>query len=332
MRGKAVTGKKLKIGIIGSGGMARHHVDGFGKIDSVEVVAIASRNAQTGAQLAETCSAKFLSDWNDLVQHEGLDGVVICTHNNSHGEIAVAALRSDKHVFTEYPLARSIDEGEEAVRLAKSNRRVLRVSHSETVSNSHKAIKRKVGELGQLLLTSFLRLTAGRGGRPEILFNLPISGPPAHFFVYHIYPIIDLFGGVEWVEAGAVYEGLTDNGGYHRFVNAVTVGFKAGGIGQWTWSGGIEINAAEQHQRYVLTDGALINSGSGWTCSTRSGIEDVLPFDGPSLSLQELWLDEIQEGGSNAAHADAAIALEAIKVSLYAEQSMQENRRIALVN
>ena len=90
----------------------------------------------------------------------------------------------------------------------KSAGRVLRVSHPEVVSNTHKALKQKIGELGDLLLTSFVRLTPGRGARPEILFNLPVSGTPAHFFIYHIYPIVDFFGGAASVKKNAVYEGL----------------------------------------------------------------------------------------------------------------------------
>jgi predicted dehydrogenase len=321
---------KIRIGIVGSGGMAGNHAEQFAGLDAAEVVAIASRNVQTGAQLAKRYDAEFVPAWQDLVERESLlDGVVITTHNDSHGEIAIGALGADKHVFTEYPLARSIDEGEQAFELAKSNKRVLRISHPEIVSNLHKAIKRKRQELGNLLLTSFLRLTPGRGARPEILFNLSVSGPPAHFFIYQIYPAVDLFGSVSWVEGGAVYEDLTNQGTYDRFVNTVNVGFKAGGIGQWTWAGGIEIKSAEQRQHYVLTGGTIFNE-DGWRCSTRLEIEEVQPLDAPSISLQELWLSEIQDGDTVAAHADAATALEAIKVSLSAERSMHESRRIVL--
>ena len=309
--------------------MARSHAEQFTGLDAAQVVAIASRNVRTGIHLAQTIDAEFVPSWENLVERENLDAVVITTHNDSHGEIAIGALDADKHVFVEYPLARSIEEGEEAIELAKSNQRVLRISHPEIVSNLHKSIKRKRLELGSLLLTSFLRLTPGRGARPEILFNLSVSGPPAHFFIYHIYPMIDLFGSVSWVEAGAAYGGLTNLGTYDRFVNTVNVGFNEGGIGQWTWAGGIEIKAAEQHQHYVLTHGTII-SEDGWRCSTKSGIEEIQPINAPSISLQELWLREIQRADTSASNADAATALEAIKVSLSAEQSMHESRRIVL--
>ena len=321
---------KIKIGIIGSGGTGSRHADKFSEMGTAEVVAIASRNAETGTALAEKHGAAFIPDWQALVQRDNLEGVVICTHNDTHAEIALAALRCDKHIFMEYPLARSIDAGEAVVEVAQSNQRVLRINHSETVSSSHQAIKQKVEGLGDLLLTTFLRLTPGRGVRPEILFNLPVSGPPAHFFVYHIYPIIDLFGGVRSVEGAAVYEGLTDQGNYNRFVNTVNVEFKNGGVGNWVWAGGVEIQDSEQHARYVLTGGTISDSGSKWHCSTGAGVEEISPVDTPSVSLQEQWIQEIQTQETSVADRDPVTALEAIRVSLSAEQSMQEKRQIVL--
>ena len=70
-------------------------------------------------------------------------GVVICTHNDSHGEMTLKALQADKHVFVEYPLASDVGEGEAALQLAEARGRVLRVSHPEAVSNTHKALKEK---------------------------------------------------------------------------------------------------------------------------------------------------------------------------------------------
>lgn len=311
---------KIKVGIIGSGGMARHHFTRFASISDAEIVAIASRNEQTGPQLAKEHKTVFMPDWERLVEREDIAGVVICTHNDSHGEMTLAALRSDKHVFVEYPLASDVGEGEAALQLAKTRNRVLRVSHPEAVSNTHKALKQKIGELGDLLLTAFVRLTPGRGARPEILFNLPVSGTPAHFFIYHIYPIVDFFGGAASVKRNAVYEGLRENGQYDGFVNTLTVEFKRGGIGQWTWAGGIAINAAEEHERYVLTEGTISDAGSEWHCTTPSGVTPLSIPDSPQPTLQELWFSEIREAADQPLNLeDATVALEAIRISLATE-------------
>ena len=311
---------KIKIGIIGSGGMAQHHLTRFAAMETAEIVAIASRNEQTGTQLAGEHSVVFIPEWHRLVQREDIDGIVICTHNDSHGEIVLAALQADKHVFVEYPLASDVGEGEAALKLAEARGRVLRVSHPEVVSNTHKALKQKIGELGDLLLTSFVRLTPGRGARPEILFNLPVSGTPAHFFIYHIYPIVDFFGGAASVKRNEVYEGLAENGQYDRFVNTLTVEFKRGGIGQWTWAGGIAINTAEEHERYVFTEGTISDAGGEWHCTTPSGVTPLIIPDSQQPTLQELWLSEIRDAANQPPNLeDAAIALEAIRISLASE-------------
>ena len=312
--------KKIKIGIIGSGGMARQHLARFSAMETAGLVAVASRNEQTGTQLAAEHKTEFIPEWQRLVEREDIDGVVICTHNDSHGEIVLAALQADKHVFVEYPLASDVGEGEAALQLAEARGRVLRVSHPEVVSNTHKALKEKIGELGDLLLTSFVRLTPGRGARPEILFNLPVSGTPAHFFIYHIYPIVDFFGGATSVKRSAAYEGLRENGQYDRFVNTLTVEFARGGIGQWTWAGGIAINAAEEHERYVLTEGTISDAGGEWHCTTPSGVTPLSIPDSPQPTLQELWFSEIRDAADQLpCLADAAVALEAVRISLVSE-------------
>ena len=86
---------KIRIGIIGSGGTGARHAERFSEMETVEVAAIASRNAETGAALAERHGAEFIPDWQALVQRDNLDGVVICTHNDTHAEIALTALRCD---------------------------------------------------------------------------------------------------------------------------------------------------------------------------------------------------------------------------------------------
>ena len=161
------------------------------------------------------------------------------------------------------------------------------------------------------------------------MFNLPISGPPALFFVYHIYPIVDCFGPATWVEAAAHYENLRDTGTYDSFANSVTVGFENGGIGQWNWAGGIEIADAEQEQRIVMTQGTFANKGDGWVLSTKPGENALSSSESSNLTIQQQFLNDIQQGDWQ---ADARTAINASLIGLAAEKSIAENKRIALVD
>ena len=317
----------IRIGIIGSGGMARHHAHGFSQTEGCELVAIAARNPETGPALAHAHGVDFFPTYREMLNRDDIDAIAICTHNDTHGEIAIAALDADKHVLTEYPATRTIAHARQLLAQIHASPRVFRVAHNEVLSPAHRALKRQIAQTGHLVIALFTRLTPSRGKRPEILFNLRISGPPALFFVYHIYPIVDCFGPAAWVEAAAHYENLRDNGAYDSFANAVTVGFENGGIGQWNWAGGVEIAHAEEHRRIAMTRGTLIYNGTIWRLSTKSGESDLLSAKPSDRTIHTQFRDDIRNGNHQ---SDARTAINAALIGLAAERSIEENRRIAL--
>ena len=317
----------IRIGIIGSGGMASRHAQNFSQTDGFKLIAIAARNPETGPALANKYAVDYLPTYRDILKRDDIDAIAICTYNDTHSEIALAALDANKHVFTEYPATRNIDEARQLLSRIDHSSHVLRVGHNEVLSPSHRALKQQTAQTGNLITALFTRLTPGRGQRPEILFNISISGPPALFFVYNIYPLVDCFGPATWVEAAAHYENLRDDSTYDSFANSVTVGFENGGIGQWNWTGGIEISHAEEYRHIVMTGGTLINKGDGWCLSTKSDERDLPAAEPSDITIQTQFLNDIHNGNWQ---TDARTAINAALIGLTAERSMEENRRITL--
>jgi biliverdin reductase len=317
----------IRIGIIGSGGMANRHAERFSQTDGFELTAIAARNLETGPALANKHGVDHFPTFHDMLKCDDVDAIAICTYNDTHSEIALAALDANKHVFTEYPATRNIEEAHRLLSKIDNPSRVLRIAHNEVLSPSHRALKQQTAQTGNLMAALFTRLTPGTGKRPEILFNIPITGPPALFFVYHIYPLVDCFGSATWVEATAYYENLRDNGTYDSFANSVKVGFENGGIGQWNWAGGIEISDAEEYRRIVMTGGTLVNSSDGWTLSTKSGKSSLPVAESSDLTIQSQFLNDIHNGNWQ---SDARTAINTALIGLGAERSIEENRRITL--
>ncbi len=317
----------IRMGIIGSGSMARHHAQCFSQTAGFELVAIAARNTETGPALANAHGVDHLPTYREILMRNDVDAIAICTHNDTHGEIALAALEANKHILTEYPATRNINHARQLFAKIDDSPCVLRVAHNEVLSPAHRALKRQTTQTGMLMTALFTRLTPGRGKRPDILFNIPISGPPALFFVYHIYPLVDCFGPATWVEAAAHYENLRDNGTYDSFANAVTVGFETGGIGQWNWAGGVEIAHAEEYRRIVMTQGTLIHQGNGWRVSTKSGERELAATEPADHTIHTQFLNDIHTGNWQ---SNACTALNAALIGLAAERSIEENRRITL--
>ncbi|MCY4061465.1 MAG: Gfo/Idh/MocA family oxidoreductase [Chloroflexi bacterium] len=121
---------KIRIGLIGYGGIGRVHAGAYRAIpfhyglpaDSITIAGVATTRPETAKRAAEEigCST-FTDDFRQLLARDDIDMVDICTPNNSHHEIVLAAAAAGKHIYCEKPLALNVAEAEamaQAVRAA----------------------------------------------------------------------------------------------------------------------------------------------------------------------------------------------------------------------
>ena len=122
-------GKKLKIAVIGAGGIATGaHMPGYAKMDNVEVAAICDIKIEKAKKLADAYGVEqIFQNYEDVFEIPGLDAVDICTPNYLHSVIAVAALNKGLHVFCEKPDAVSVEEVEKMKAAADASGKVLMV-------------------------------------------------------------------------------------------------------------------------------------------------------------------------------------------------------------
>jgi predicted dehydrogenase len=112
--------KKLNIGMVGYGFMGRTHSNAFRKVSNffenehVPVLkAICGRNEANTRAFADKWGYESIeTDWKKLIERDVID---ICTPNDSHMEIAIAAAQAGKMIMCEKPLARDAAEGEKMV-------------------------------------------------------------------------------------------------------------------------------------------------------------------------------------------------------------------------
>jgi predicted dehydrogenase len=118
------TKKILRIGLIGGGFMGRTHSNGYNRIrnffpelEYVPVLkAVCFRNETKLKAFAEQWGYESIeTDWRKLLERDDIDAVDICTPNDTHAEIAIAAAKAGKMVLCEKPLARNMVESEEMV-------------------------------------------------------------------------------------------------------------------------------------------------------------------------------------------------------------------------
>ncbi|MDR7385010.1 Gfo/Idh/MocA family protein [Promicromonospora iranensis] len=121
----------LKIGIIGTGGIARAHIDGYQRFPAeCEIVALCDitpgKAAAVGAELG-LAGARAYDSAEDLLAAERLDLVSIATPPSSHAELTIAALRAGVDVLVEKPMAPSLEECDAMLAAAAENGQLLSV-------------------------------------------------------------------------------------------------------------------------------------------------------------------------------------------------------------
>lgn len=116
--------KKIRIGLIGTGFMGRTHSNGYNRLQNFfpelectpVLQAVCSRNEQSvKAFAAQWGYASYETDWRKIIARDDIDAVDICTPNDMHAEIAIAAAEAGKMILCEKPLSRSLAEGEKMV-------------------------------------------------------------------------------------------------------------------------------------------------------------------------------------------------------------------------
>jgi len=111
--------EKIRVGIVGTGGMARAHAEMYGKIEGVELTScldvVPGRAAAFAEKHGVVKAAESLDELLDVV-----DVVSVVTPDRFHAEPTIAALNAGKHVLCEKPLTVTLAEAREVARAAQA--------------------------------------------------------------------------------------------------------------------------------------------------------------------------------------------------------------------
>lgn len=146
--------KKLRIGIIGTGGIANAHVDKYLKLPNVEIVAgadIVPGKARAFLDRHGLTDAKAFDNHKDLLEMD-LDGVSVCTYNTQHAPCVIDALEKGVHVLCEKPMSVTLEEAVEMRKAELKSGKILTIGFQPRYGENMKMIKDIVqgGELGKV--------------------------------------------------------------------------------------------------------------------------------------------------------------------------------------
>lgn len=147
----------FKVGIIGCGGIANgKHMPALAKMKGrVEMVAfcdILPEKAEKAAAEYGAEGAKTYTDYRELLKDASIDVVHVCTPNDSHADISIAALEAGKHVSCEKPMAKTAADARRMYEASQKSDKKLTISYQNRFRQDSLYLKQAVedGELGEV--------------------------------------------------------------------------------------------------------------------------------------------------------------------------------------
>ena len=163
--------KRLKVGIIGCGGIANgKHMPSIKAVNMSDMVAFCDLIEERAVKAAKEYGvpgAKVYTDYKELLADPEIDVVHVCTPNRSHAEISIDALHAGKHVMCEKPMAKCAADARLMVKAAQETGKKLTIGYQHRHKASAQYLKSIIGrgDLGDMYYAEALAVR--RRGTPN---------------------------------------------------------------------------------------------------------------------------------------------------------------------
>ncbi|WP_449355140.1 Gfo/Idh/MocA family protein [Virgibacillus natechei] len=206
---------KLKMGIVGAGGIAQErHIPAYLNIkEKVEITAVQDLNHDRAQEVAKRFDIPHIyKNYSDVFTE--VDAVTICTPNKYHAEIAIAAMEAGVHVLCEKPMAITTEECEAMIEASRKSNKLLSIGYHYRFTEAAQVAKQAVvaDEVGAPLVTRAQALRRRKVPGWGVFTNKELQGGGSLIdYGCHLLDLsIWLLGGPEPVEVmGTTYNSLS---------------------------------------------------------------------------------------------------------------------------
>lgn len=179
---KVVASDRIRLAIVGLGGMGNQHLKWFAALPEVEVVALCDvdkdhleRSLQTLSTLQPQSKAQGYTDFRHVLDRKDIDAISCATPDHWHAQIATLAFEAGKDVYGEKPLSYDIVEGQRMLKALNRHHRVFQMGNQiHAGENFHRVVEIiRSGELGTIHTVRLWKT-----GAPPDLGPAKIQAPP----------------------------------------------------------------------------------------------------------------------------------------------------------
>ncbi len=349
----ATSSKVYKIGVIGTGNIAPAYMKGIERFSNVEIVACADMDAERASAFAEKVGIRAQSV-EELINDPEIDIILNLTIPAAHAAVSIAALNAGKHVYTEKPLATSLEDGQRILEVAKEKGLLVGCAPDTVLGGGIQTCRKLIdeGAIGTPVgATAFMGSSGPEKWHPNPFFFFEEgAGPMLDMGPYYLSTLVTLLGPIERI-AGAARISFTERVAGHPTLKGQKFGvttptyfsgvaeFTAGPIGTVTMTFDVWDHRMPRIEIYG-SQGTLSvpdpNNFDGkielWTPETKQWQEIALTHDGSLLRGTGLADMAYAIENQRPLRASGELALHVLEAMLAFRKSADTGTHVVLQN
>ncbi|HSM39662.1 MAG TPA: Gfo/Idh/MocA family oxidoreductase [Afifellaceae bacterium] len=211
-----MSSEPVKVGIVGLGRWARVLTRAAKQSDKLQIVAGYSRSEEKRNAFASDTGVPSVPDMQTMLSDPEIKGVILTVPNEQHLPVAAEVAKAGKHVYTEKPIASTLEDGIAIAALEQQYGVTVTVGHSARLLGGVREIRRRI-DAGELGTVAFIEANFSNERALELTpdtwrwYKDRAPGGPLSQLAIHMFDIVRYIGG-DVVEATSMASKLSPVG------------------------------------------------------------------------------------------------------------------------
>jgi predicted dehydrogenase len=163
--------EKLKVGVIGVGYLGRFHAEKYALMDNADLIGVVDVNKERAEQVAKKLKTDAYVDYKEFIKK--IDAASIVVPTPEHFTISKKCLENNVDVLIEKPMAATVEEADELIRISEAGGKIIQVGHLERFNPAVVALK-DVIQMPRFIESHRLSIYNERGTDVSVVLDLMI--------------------------------------------------------------------------------------------------------------------------------------------------------------
>ena len=321
----------VKVGFVGTGGMANAHISQVDTIEEATIVAFCDIEEERAKVAADRYGGQYYTDARRLIDETEVDAIYFCLPPFAHTDIERLAADSGRHIFVEKPVSMTIDHGLSVLEAVNKNSVISGVGYQGRYQNSEIALRDYLKDKTIGMVVS--HRWGGIAGGPDHWWRvMEKSGGMLHEQATHQVDMIRYLAG----EITEVYKlsamKINTDQPNHTIPDAevVSLKFASGAVGQITTTCALTGGGGSMRTDFILEDHQIVQLGWGNFEIQPQNFDTIEISTDPQLGIDQAFIQAIQTNNQSLIKSSYADGLQSALVSICANQSSEEGKPVAV--